>query len=183
MLGIRATTENTVAIVRHYFISLVILALSWNIYNYILEVRRQQDDSEADDDQYHYSSFDIYVGALFATLLPLMVWFICILRAWQFHQLITQAERESEERRLGLTSEHTQNHPNDTTNNTSTIAAPATTTNTHANNDTITTLMPVLPSAATPSVATLPYGSADQATPPAPDSTDLEVQAENHVIT
>ena len=41
---------------------------------------------------------DYYTQAFFAMMLPAMMWFMCCVRAWQFHGLLQEAEVEAEER-------------------------------------------------------------------------------------
>jgi len=100
LLGIRATTENTLQLAKQYFACITVAAIASNCYYYYLNVQQeekfaQQNNKTIDEHQLHT---DAFVGIL----LPLTVWALCVIRAYQFQTLIREAEREAEERTRDL---------------------------------------------------------------------------------
>ena len=112
LLGLRASTENTLAGSKKYFFGLVAVGLSWLGYYFFLgvmdgkkmqqeqqEKQNDQDGGDAnDDDSLMTPGGNIYTETLVGLTLPVAVWIICFLRAWQFRSLIAEAQREAEER-------------------------------------------------------------------------------------
>mmetsp|Transcript_3587 Transcript_3587/g.5429 ORF Transcript_3587/g.5429 Transcript_3587/m.5429 type:complete len:443 (+) Transcript_3587:326-1654(+) len=116
-LGIKATTENTLALARQYFVCLIIVGLAWNADLFYNNIRAQEDMIDRDNNGGDASdgsndsgengdeeiNNDIYTNALTATILPFLVWLFCFSRAYHFQVLIRDAEREAEERMSGFT--------------------------------------------------------------------------------
>jgi len=97
LLGIKATTENTLQLARRYLLCLTLAGLGSNCYYYYLNVNAQQKQAEARGD----GDIDISVvhtTAFVGILLPLTIWILCIVRAYQFHMLIRDAEVEAQQR-------------------------------------------------------------------------------------
>lgn len=103
MLGIKATTENTRRLALQYLVCTVICGILWNIFYYYLNF---QVEKEIDVDQHKnnnstepmHTTQEYLLQAFFAILIPMMIWCMCCLRAFQFHQLLEEAEREAEDR-------------------------------------------------------------------------------------
>lgn len=126
-VGIKATTESTVFLARKYFYGLVLAGLSWNAYQYYLNVQvyneaeeaAEQAAEDADDGSGggagaggggsglgpnvapDYGS--PYTAALGTLMIPMAVWVMCWFRAWEFQSLMVQAEEEATERARALT--------------------------------------------------------------------------------
>jgi hypothetical protein len=97
LLGIKATTENTLQLARQYLACLTLAGVGSNCYYYYLNVNAQQKQAEARGD----GDIDISVihtTAFVGILLPLTIWILCIVRAYQFHMLIREAEVEAQQR-------------------------------------------------------------------------------------
>ncbi|KAL3807160.1 hypothetical protein ACHAXA_011361 [Cyclostephanos tholiformis] len=99
LLGIKATTENTLRLARRYLLCLSAAGVCYNCYYYYLNVDAQSKQAEARDQ--HIGGSALYATAFVGILLPLTVWMLCIIRAYQFHSLIREAEVEAEERTRG----------------------------------------------------------------------------------
>ena len=103
-LGIKATTENTMRLARQYMIGTVLVGVAWNIFYYFLNIQAEKEADQkrvdaSDDDEFGLlPDSTYYVQAAFAIMLPAMLWFLCCVRAWQFHGLLQEAEEEAEER-------------------------------------------------------------------------------------
>lgn len=115
-LGIKATTENTRKGVRKYFAGLLVVGMCYVAYDYFLAYQRGSDRQEqareskdADDDfskmddilpeddlEINLESGNLYLEALMQVVLPIAIWFLCFLRAWQLQKLVNEAELESE---------------------------------------------------------------------------------------
>jgi hypothetical protein len=99
-LGMKATTENTLRLANAYMIGTIIAGVSWNVWNawmYMLFV--QEETTPKDDDEVIPLTKDDFVTvAFFTVMLPLGVWWMCCMRAWQFRYLIAEAELEAAER-------------------------------------------------------------------------------------
>ncbi|KAL7489939.1 hypothetical protein ACHAW6_015675 [Cyclotella cf. meneghiniana] len=96
LLGIKATTENTLLLARRYLICLVIAGVASNIYYYYLNLNQMSKAAEEKNQSLDDAS--LYGGSFLGILLPLTVWTLCILRAYQFQLLIREAEVEAQER-------------------------------------------------------------------------------------
>ena len=100
LLGIKATTENTLQLAKQYFVCIIVAAIASNCYYYYLNVQQeekfaQQNNKPIDPQQMHT---DAFVGIL----LPMTVWALCCIRAYQFQALIREAEMEAEQRTRDL---------------------------------------------------------------------------------
>jgi len=100
LLGIKATTENTLQLAKRYFLCLVAAGIGYNCYYYYTNV--QQEQKHAEERNQHIGPSELYTTAFMGILLPLTVWLLCIIRAYQFQNLIREAELEAEERTRGL---------------------------------------------------------------------------------
>mmetsp|Transcript_20665 Transcript_20665/g.44864 ORF Transcript_20665/g.44864 Transcript_20665/m.44864 type:complete len:446 (-) Transcript_20665:259-1596(-) len=103
LLGIKATTENTLQLARRYCLCLVTAGIGYNCYYYYTNI--QQEEKHADESNHPMSPSELYTTAFMGILLPLTVWLLCIIRAYQFQSLIREAEVEAEERTRGLNRE------------------------------------------------------------------------------
>jgi len=100
LLGIRATTENTLQLAKRYFICVTIAGVLSNWYYYYLNI--QATSKQASNRNQHLDPTELYTTSFVQILLPLTVWLLCIIRAHQFQVLIREAEVEAEERARGL---------------------------------------------------------------------------------
>mmetsp|Transcript_30116 Transcript_30116/g.54576 ORF Transcript_30116/g.54576 Transcript_30116/m.54576 type:complete len:438 (-) Transcript_30116:51-1364(-) len=103
LLGIKATTENTLQLAKRYFLCLVVAGIGYNCYYYYTNV--QQEEKHALERSQQIGPSELYTTAFFGILLPLTVWLLCIIRAYQFQSLIREAEVEAEERTRGQTEQ------------------------------------------------------------------------------
>jgi hypothetical protein len=106
-LGMKATTENTLRLANAYCIGTVIAGILWNCWNMFMYTMFVQEETSSssqdngvnvDDDRIPLTQDDFVTVAFFSVGLPLMVWGLCCTRAWQFRQLIEEAEQEAAER-------------------------------------------------------------------------------------
>ena len=100
LLGIKATTENTLQLAKRYFICIILAGIGSNCYYFYLNV--QATAKHADERNQHLPQSELYTSAFVGILLPLTIWLLCIIRAYQFQILIREAEIEAEERARGL---------------------------------------------------------------------------------
>jgi len=100
LLGIRATTENTLQLAKRYFICVTIAGVLSDCYYYYLNI--QATSKQASNRNQHLDPTELYTTSFVQILLPLTVWLLCIIRAHQFQVLIREAEVEAEERARGL---------------------------------------------------------------------------------
>jgi hypothetical protein len=105
-LGIKATTENTRRLARRYLICTVIIGCFWNAFYYYLNVQAEEDEdakrvAKHPDSIPPMTQSDFYFQAFFAVLIPGMMWVLCCIRAFQFHELLCEAEEEAELRIRG----------------------------------------------------------------------------------
>jgi ubiquitin-like protein Nedd8 len=100
LLGIKATTENTLLLAKRYLGCLVVAGIASNCYYFYLNV--QQMEKNAQERSQTIDDTSLYGGSFVGILLPLTVWMLCIIRAYQFQMLIREAETEAEERTRGL---------------------------------------------------------------------------------
>ena len=96
LLGIQATTENTNQLAKKYLSCLVLAAIGSNCYYYYLNIIAQE--KHAQDLNQPMDKYQVYSTSFVGILLPLTVWLLCIIRAYQFQALIREAEIEAEER-------------------------------------------------------------------------------------
>jgi len=108
-LGIRTTTENTLVSAKRYFYGLLIVGIAWIAYYYYLDIVAEKSDmdgnSNSADSEDDGSKPNIYAQALVSASLPICIWGICFLKAYQFQQLVRQAEQEAAERHSRFTRE------------------------------------------------------------------------------
>jgi Ubiquitin family len=103
MLGIKATNESTRRLAFRYLVSTVICGILWNAFYYYLnfeveqEIDKEQHKENESNEPLHTTK-EYLIQAFFAILIPMMIWILCCLRAYQFHSLLYEAEREAEER-------------------------------------------------------------------------------------
>jgi hypothetical protein len=100
LLGIKASSENTLRLARQYLWGTAFVGVSWWFYNYYMTVQIDEtieaDREERDDDLFPpMSNKDIYSQALSVMVLPGMLWVLCCFRAFQFHFLLHEAEEEA----------------------------------------------------------------------------------------
>lgn len=100
LLGIKATTENTLKLAKQYFACIIVAAIASNCYYYYLNV--QQEERFAQQNNKPIDQNQLYSDAFAGILLPLTVWVLCVIRAYQFQSLIREAEQEAEERTRDL---------------------------------------------------------------------------------
>mmetsp|Transcript_23140 Transcript_23140/g.35218 ORF Transcript_23140/g.35218 Transcript_23140/m.35218 type:complete len:439 (+) Transcript_23140:166-1482(+) len=99
-LGMKATTENTLRLANAYMIGTIVAGISWNVWNawmYLLFVKEETTPND-DDEIMPLTTDDFVTVAFFTVMLPLGVWWMCCVRAWQFRALIAEAELEAAER-------------------------------------------------------------------------------------
>jgi hypothetical protein len=103
LLGIKASSENTLRLARQYLWGTAFVGVSWWVYNYYMTVQVDEaieaEREERDDDLFPpMSNKDIYSQALSVMVLPGMMWVLCCFRAFQFHFLLHEAEEEASAR-------------------------------------------------------------------------------------
>eukprot|EP01083_Nonionella_stella_P215417 775324_1 len=103
LLGIKATTENTLQLAKRYFFCLVTAGIGFSCYYYYMNIQAEEKNAEENNQQ--IDNGQLYTTAFVGILLPLIVWLLCITRAYQFQHLIREAELEAEERTRGLDGE------------------------------------------------------------------------------
>ena len=101
-LGMKATTENTLQLANAYMIGTVIAGIGWNLWNVFMYIMFYREETapkpEDDENSITLTRDDFATVAFFTVFLPLMVWGLCCARAWQFRQLLEEAEQEAAER-------------------------------------------------------------------------------------
>lgn len=117
-LGMKATQENTFQLATAYAIGTVLAGIGWNLWNvwefwnfYQEQQNKEYEHHEDSGDPNPYPDYntgntedqpltrDDYVTvAFFTILMPLFVWFLCCIRAFEFQRLIREAEEEAAER-------------------------------------------------------------------------------------
>jgi hypothetical protein len=115
LLGIQATTENTNQLAKRYLSCLMLAAVGSNCYYYYLNVLAQE--RHAQDRNMPIDKYQLYTTSFVGILLPLTVWMLCILRAYQFQALIREAEIEAEERTRASYPGEEETGNNDSGNN------------------------------------------------------------------
>jgi len=115
-LGMKATQENTSYLATAYAFGTIIAGIGWNLWNVFeyMKFLKEQTESQNHSSDSHNSSApnydyddddlpemtrdDFVTVAFFTILLPLFVWFLCCVRAFEFRRLIREAEEEAAER-------------------------------------------------------------------------------------
>jgi hypothetical protein len=126
LVGIRAASETRLALAKVYMTGTILVGVGWMLFNYYLTVQMDeamQDEQERDYESSHHNGSgashhhqhspstadddgsitimtdqEIYKSALSVMVLPGLVWFMCCLRAAQFHNLLRDAEMEASTR-------------------------------------------------------------------------------------
>ena len=115
-LGMKATQENTSNLATVYAIGTIIAGIGWNLWNVFEYYNFYEDQMEhqnvgGDDevapagdvnnggsDEQPLTRDDFVTVAFFTIAMPLFVWFLCCVRAFEFRRLIREAEEEAAER-------------------------------------------------------------------------------------
>ncbi|GAX15595.1 hypothetical protein FisN_3Hh065 [Fistulifera solaris] len=119
LIGLRASTENTVRLARQYMLGLFAAGGAWLMFNFFfmatveeqVEEQREQEHSK-DKDFTPMSDSDIYSQSLQVMVLPGIVWFMCWMRAWHFHHLLREADEEANERLRSQTRDYDEANVN-----------------------------------------------------------------------
>jgi len=104
LTGLKASNLNTLRLAKQYLYGTVVVGIGWLLFNYFMtyeidkQVEEDREENQTDDLVPPLSSRDIAYQALSVMVLPGMIWFMCCVRAWQFHYLLQEAEQEAEER-------------------------------------------------------------------------------------
>mmetsp|Transcript_11207 Transcript_11207/g.17329 ORF Transcript_11207/g.17329 Transcript_11207/m.17329 type:complete len:390 (+) Transcript_11207:305-1474(+) len=102
MLGIKATTENTRRLAFRYLLCTVVCGFFWNAFYYYINYEGVK---EFDHEQHKYhkdqplhTTEDYMKKAFIAITIQIAIWAMCCMKAYQFHQLLAEAELEAEAR-------------------------------------------------------------------------------------
>lgn len=121
MLGIKATTENTRRLAFRYLVCTVFCGIFWNIFyyyaNYEEEKKRNQIYHDKNPSSVVETGDEMLVGAFYASLIPMAIWVMCCMRAYQFHFLLREAEFEAETRIQNELNMQEEDMNNDGTSN------------------------------------------------------------------
>jgi len=106
ILGLKASSENTLRLARSYMIGLFIAGSLWLGFQYFMSVAslRLTDEEKQNQAAAHNQPYtpepisEIYIQAFQAMLLLSLLWCMCCVRAWNFQRLLSDAEREANER-------------------------------------------------------------------------------------
>ena len=108
LLGIKATTENSLSLARRYLICIVIAGIANNMYYYYMNIHTMK--KTADERNQNLDDASLYGGSFVGILLPLAIWTMCVVRAYQFQLLIREAELEAQERNITVEAVSNQNN-------------------------------------------------------------------------
>lgn len=98
-LGMKATTENTLRLATAYFVGTATVGVLWNAWNLFVFLGFVKEKSSLEDDDEEPLTRDDYVTvALFTVALPMLIWGLCVTRAYEFRKLISEAEMEAIDR-------------------------------------------------------------------------------------
>merc|ERR1712137_566413 len=107
-LGMKATTENTSLLASSYAYGTIVAGIGWNLWNVFEYYKFYEDQMDLQngetppsspiDDEQPLSRDDMITVAVFTIAMPLFVWFMCCVRAFEFRRLILEAEEEAAER-------------------------------------------------------------------------------------
>mmetsp|Transcript_32661 Transcript_32661/g.79202 ORF Transcript_32661/g.79202 Transcript_32661/m.79202 type:complete len:236 (+) Transcript_32661:194-901(+) len=104
-LGMKATTENTLRLATAYFVGTAAVGVLWNVWNiFVYAMFVKEKSSPEDDDEEPLTRDDYVTVALFTVALPMLIWGLCVARAYEFRKLIEEAEIEA----IGRIHRHTQ---------------------------------------------------------------------------
>lgn len=101
MLGIKATTENTRRLAFRYLLCTVICGIFWNAFYYYINyegVKKYDQDEHKYHDKPLHTTEDYLKKAFIAITIQIAIWAMCCMKAYQFHQLLEEAELEAEAR-------------------------------------------------------------------------------------
>jgi len=95
-LGMKATTENTLRLATAYFVGTTAVGVLWNVWNiFVYAMFVKEKSSPEDDDEEPLTRDDYVTVALFTVALPMLIWGLCVARAYEFRKLIEEAEIEA----------------------------------------------------------------------------------------
>jgi len=95
-LGMKATTENTLRLSTAYFVGTTAVGIFWNVWNiFVYAMFVKEKSSPLDDDEEPLTRDDYVTVALFTVMLPMLIWGLCVARAYEFRRLIEEAELEA----------------------------------------------------------------------------------------
>jgi hypothetical protein len=107
LLGMKASNENTLRVARQYLQAVFVAGTSWLAYNFFItyhineEVEEHRRDAYDDDTNFpSMTSADVFSQAMSVMILPAMLWLLCCARAFQFQNLLREAEEEAATRML-----------------------------------------------------------------------------------
>mmetsp|Transcript_10154 Transcript_10154/g.13418 ORF Transcript_10154/g.13418 Transcript_10154/m.13418 type:complete len:531 (-) Transcript_10154:143-1735(-) len=103
VLGLQATSLNTLRLARMYMVGTFGTGLAWMIFNLVVTFYKQKLFEKNREENHSHENVlldddDLRMQAISFMFLPGMVWILCCLRSWQFQYLIAEAEQEAEER-------------------------------------------------------------------------------------
>lgn len=96
----KATTEHSLRLATAYMCGTVVSAILWtvwNVFTYVCFVKKELAPKD-DDEVMPLTRDDFATVAFFSVMLPMLVWGVCVARAWEFRRLIEEAEIEAAER-------------------------------------------------------------------------------------
>lgn len=103
-LGMKATTENTLRLATAYFVGTTAVGIFWNVWNiFVYAMFMKEKSSQVDDDEEPLTRDDYVTVALFTVMLPMLIWGLCVARAYEFRRLIEEADSEANGRIHGQT--------------------------------------------------------------------------------
>jgi hypothetical protein len=108
-LGMKATQDIQLHLVRRYVYLLAFFGISWIIYLYYCYVE-ELSSRETEDD---IPNGRVYTDAFFAVTLPLFMFSLFFIRAVQYLFLVREASQDTERRNEALTSALVRGHPNE----------------------------------------------------------------------
>lgn len=98
LVGLRASNETTLRLAKQYLYGTVVAGVTWMLFQYLMTFELDEAEYKQKHGDEDFSKADIMQAALSVMVLPGMVWFLCVVRAWQFQYLLREAEREAEDR-------------------------------------------------------------------------------------
>jgi Ubiquitin family len=113
LLGIKASNENTLRQARKYLRATVAAGVSWFAYNfyvtYLFDEKMDIEQREMYDDDKVFPSAsttpsELINQVLSVMVLPALLWILCCARAYQFQNLLQEAEEEAATRMLPTTT-------------------------------------------------------------------------------
>jgi hypothetical protein len=100
LLGLSAASEASVKLARSYLQGTFVVGVGWMLFNYFVTVQmdlsiEHEHKVNHDDAVPDMTDSELYQSALSVMILPALVWFMCCARAFQFQQLLADAELEA----------------------------------------------------------------------------------------